>query len=243
MVLNKFIKTACLSACLGLASGSILASGNYNLETNGGLKVYDENNNDHWFRLSGKVKFDQTFYFNTESDSKFKSNANLRSVEASLSGGLGRDTSYNMKFTTNEKNVLSLNSATVNYTGFNSWSKVSLGEVKSPYGAGNASGAANSFLEQSLVSAFNPQSGLGVSVDAWTDQVGMRMAITQPQQKSDKSGSDLLTSSLRLSFAPVNSDNLVFHLGCSAQLMTNEKEKFEKKYNTHLEARGKGEKA
>jgi hypothetical protein len=85
MVLNKFIKAACLSACLGLASGSILASGNYNLETNGGLKVYDENNNDHWFRLSGKVKFDQTFYFNTESDSKFKSNANLRSVEASLS--------------------------------------------------------------------------------------------------------------------------------------------------------------
>jgi len=83
MELNKFIKAACLSTCLGLASGSILANGNYNLETNGGLRVYDENNNDHWFRLSGKVKFDQTYYLGdvASNNASLDSSANLRAVD------------------------------------------------------------------------------------------------------------------------------------------------------------------
>ena len=62
MVLNNFVKAACLSACLGLASGSVLAN---NVETNGGLHVYDANDNAHWFNLTGKMQLDQTFYHNT----------------------------------------------------------------------------------------------------------------------------------------------------------------------------------
>lgn len=240
MELNKVIKAACLSTCLGLASGSILANGNFNLETNGGLKVYDENNNDHWFRLSGKVKFDQTFYLaDAANDSRLDSSANLRSVDANLSGGLGRDTSYNLNFTTGKNGSLNLSKASVNYSGFNGWSKVSVGEVGSPYGAENAS--ATSFLEKSLVtSAFNPESGLGVAVNAWTDQVGVRLSVTQPKQTDqEQSGFDQLSSSLRLSFAPVNTDNLVFHLGFSGQLMTTKKDSLNAKFSTHLESRGK----
>lgn len=245
MELNKVIKAACLSTCLGLASGSILANSNFNLETNGGLKVYDENNNDHWFRLSGKIKFDQTYYLGdaAENNSNLDSSANLRSVDANLSGGLGRDTSYNVNFTTGKDGSLNLSKASINYSGFNGWSKVSVGEVGSPYGSENAS--ATSFLEKSLVtSAFNPEAGLGVAVNAWTDQVGVRLSVTQPKQTDlEQSGFDQLSSSLRLSFAPVNTDNLVFHLGFSGQLMTTKKAELNAKFNTHLESRGKRGKA
>ena len=245
MELNKFIKAACLSTCLGLASGSILANGNYNLETNGGLRVYDENNNDHWFRLSGKVKFDQTYYLGdvASNNTSLDSSANLRAVDATLSGGLGRDTSYKVSFSTGKDGSFNLNKAAVNYSGFNGWSKVSIGEVGSPYGAENAS--ATSFLEKSLVtSAFTPGAGLGVAVNAWTDQVGVRFAVTQPKQTNQKqSGFDQLSSSLRLSFAPVNTDNLVLHLGFSGQLMTTAKDDFNAKFSTHLESRGKRGKA
>jgi phosphate-selective porin OprO/OprP len=247
MELNKFIKAACISTCLGLSSGSILANSNFNFETNGGLKVYDENNNDHWFRLSGKVKFDQTYYLGdavSNSNNLLDNSANLRSVDANLSGGLGRDTSYNMNLSTGKDGSLNLSKASINYSGFNGWSKVSVGEVSSPYGAENAS--STSFLEKSLVtSAFNPDSGLGVAVNAWTDQVGVRLSVTQPKQTDqDKSGFDQLSSSLRLSFAPVNTDNLVFHLGFSGQLMTAAKDKtLNATFKTHLESRGKRGKA
>jgi phosphate-selective porin OprO/OprP len=219
MVLNNFIKAACLSTCLGLASGSILANANYNIDTNGGLKVYDKTHNDHWFQLNGKIKFDQTF-FHGDISGPIQSSANLRSVNANLSGGIGTDTSYALNLSS-KGSALHVDKANISYSGLNNWSKVSIGQVSSHYGL-EGSSKFNSFLEKSVsTSIFAPtESGLGVSVDAWTDKVGMRWSMTQSTKSELGSESDPLSTSLRLSFAPLNTENLVFHLGFSGRYHT-----------------------
>ena len=213
MVLNNFIKVACLSTCLGLASGSILANSNYNIDTNGGLKVYDTSNNDHWFHLSGKIQFDQTLYHMTSNNSLQRSH-DLSGVEVDLKGGVGQNTSYNLRLKRNNDGSLNVSKAQVNYSGFNEWSRVSVGHISMPYGL-EGSNTGSSFLERSLAtSMFAPKSGFGVGVDAWTDKVGFRFASTQP----NADGQDRLGLSFRFSCAPYNTDNLIFHLGLSGQL-------------------------
>jgi phosphate-selective porin OprO/OprP len=212
MVLNNFIKVACLSTCLGLASGSILANANYNIDTNGGLKVYDTSNNDHWFHLSGKIQFDNTLYHMTQ-DNSLQRSVDLSAVEADLKGGIGQNTSYQVRFNRTADGSLQVNKAQVNYSGFNEWSRVSIGHIGMPYGL-EKSNTGSSFLERSLsTSMFAPKSGFGVGVDAWTDKVGLRLAVTQPSNEK----ADRLGASFRFSCAPYNTDNLIFHLGLSGQ--------------------------
>jgi hypothetical protein len=148
MVLNNFIKAACLSTCLGLASGSILANANYNIDTNGGLKVYDKTHNDHWFQLNGKIKFDQTF-FHGDISGPIQSSANLRSVNANLSGGIGTDTSYALNLSS-KGSALHVDKANISYSGLNNWSKVSIGQVSSHYGL-EGSSKFNSFFRKKCI--------------------------------------------------------------------------------------------
>jgi len=220
MVLNNFIKVACLSTCLGLASGSILANSNYNIDTNGGLKVYDTSNNDHWFHLSGKVQFDQSVYhsFNNNKNQRISQNNDLGGVEVDLKGGIGQNTSYQVRLNRKADGSLNINKAQLNYSGFNEWSRVSVGHIGMPYGLDTGS----SFLERSLAtSMFAPSSGFGMGLDAWTDKVGLRVALTQPKSTKDDSG-ERLNASFRLSCAPYNTDNLIFHMGLSGQHVTSD---------------------
>lgn len=215
MVLNNFIKVACLSTCLGLASGSILANSNYNIDTNGGLKVYDTNNNDHWFHLSGKVQFDQNVYHNFQNNDNNPSlNHNLGGVSVDLKGGIGQNTSYQVGLKRNNSGALNVNKAQLNYSGFNEWSRVSVGHIGMPYGLESAN-KGSSFLERSLAtSMFAPSSGFGMGLDAWTDKVGLRVAVTQPSNNTDA-----LNTSFRLSCAPYNTDEIIFHMGLSGQFV------------------------
>lgn len=99
-----------------------------------------------------------------------------------------------------------------------------------PYGLENS----NTFLEKSIAStAFGTSSGLGVSLDAWTDNVGMRIAATQQEKNS-------FNTSLRLSFAPINTENLVFHLGFSGQYNGLNADNTNVNYSSVLETKGRG---
>ena len=252
MVLNNFVKAACLSTCLGLASGSILANANYHVETNGGLKVYDGSHNNHWFKLSGKIKFDQTYFQNHKENFHVNSSANLKGVDVKLSGGLGRDLSYNVDLSTNDEGNVSLSKAAVHY--MLNGAKLSFGQVSNPYGLENASNS--SFLERSLAtSVFSPSSGLGMSMDyAWTDKVGVRLALTHPtsalEDKNNKNKGqnslEQVSASFRVSCAAVQSENLVLHLGLSGRYHTaqynenKENGSFKQRFNSNVEARGRG---
>jgi phosphate-selective porin OprO/OprP len=213
MVLNNFVKAACLSACLGLASGSVLAN---NVETNGGLHVYDANDNAHWFNLTGKMQLDQTFYHNTvDGKNSVSSTLNLRRVQTDLKGGLGQDLSYSLRLSRNGNNV-QMGKAQVTFSGFNSWSSVSVGQVDMPYGLDNST-----FTEQNVArSVFAPSAGdeaLGVAVTVSNDKLGFKVAVNQPSSQSIGNPGEFNTSA-RLSFAPLVRDNMVFHLGLSAHL-------------------------
>jgi len=240
MVLNNFIKAACLSTCLGLASGSVLANANYNVESNGGLRVYDTASNDHWFKLNGNIKFDQSL-FHAQDSGAITSSTNLRGVQATLSGGLGSNTSYKLKISSGD-NGLSVDNAVIHYSGFNSWSKISVGQVTSPYGLENSSDS--SFLERSIATnVFSPNSGLGVNLQAWTDKVGVAMSVMQPGETI--TSTDQLSVSTRLAFAPINTDNLVFHLGFSGRYeaaniaVPGEMNQNSCRFSTNLEVRGR----
>ena len=238
MVLNNFIKAACLSTCLGLASGSVLANANYNIDTNGGLRVYDKSNTDHWFKLNGNIKFDQSL-FHAQDSGAITSSTNLRGVKATLSGGLGSNTSYKLKLS-NGSNGLSVDNAVITYSGFNNWSKVSVGQVDSPYGLENASDT--SFLERSIATnVFSPESGLGFNVQAWTDKVGLALSVIQPGDNI--TNTDQLSFSTRLAWAPINTDNLVLHLGLSsryqAATLSEEVQQSSVRFSTNLEVRGR----
>jgi phosphate-selective porin len=213
MVLNNFVKAACLSTCLGLASGSILANTN-NVETNGGLHVYDSNDNDHWFNLNGKMRLDQTLSHNGNSD--FQSSLSLRSLEATMKGGVGENLSYSFRLK-NGKNV-SMDKAQVTYSGFNSWSKVSVGQVSMPYGLGST------LAEDSLATqVFAPEANkdaLGVSVTAWNDKVGLMCSVHQPSAAPLTSVAGFDTAA-RVSFAPLMRDNLILHVGANAYMQQN----------------------
>merc|ERR1711881_400953 len=176
-------------------------------------------NNDHWFHLSGKIQFDQTIYHFAQKDKTtdkretvIQRSVDLSAVEADLKGGIGQNTSYNMRFKRAADGSLKVSKAQVNYSGFNEWSRVSIGHISMPYGL-ERSNTGSSFLENSLsTNMFAPKSGFGVGVDAWTDKVGVRVAVTQPATKGDRLG-----ASFRVSCAPYNTDNLIFHLGLSGQ--------------------------
>jgi phosphate-selective porin len=211
MVLNNFVKAACLSTCLGLASGSILANTN-NVETNGGLHVYDSNDNDHWFNLNGKMRLDQTLSHNGNSD--FQSSLSLRSLEATMKGGVGENLSYSFRLK-NGKNV-SMDKAQVTYSGFNSWSKVSVGQVSMPYGLGSSSFTADSFANN-IFSPSADKTALGVALTAWNDKVGLSVSVHQPN--SDViNGVNAFDTAARLSYAALNTDNLILHVGMNAYM-------------------------
>jgi len=206
MVLNNFIKAACLSTCLGLASGSVLAN-TYNVESNGGLRVYDSNSSDHWFNLNGKMQLDQNFFH----ASNINSSMDLRSVQATVKGGVGEDLSYSFRVKRSGDSV-AMDKSQVTYAGFNSWSRVSVGQVSMPYGLGT------SFTEDSLTTDLfspNANNSLGVAVTAWNDNIGFSCSIHQPTSDAVNSVARL-DSAVRASFAPLMRDNLTLHLGLNA---------------------------
>jgi phosphate-selective porin len=212
MVLNKLIKAACLSACLGLASGSILAN-DVNVNTNGGLRVYDSSDNNHWFELTGQMQLDQQVLVG--GNQSVRSSLSLSTLRTDLKGGIGQDTTYSFRLENRNGNA-QFTKARLTYSGFNSWSKLTLGEVAMPYGLDSGS----SFLNDNMVlSAMKPQgSHLGIAVDTWNDRLGFRCALNQPANTASMAA---VNTSARLSFAPVSRDNLVVHLGLSGSYRKN----------------------
>jgi len=216
MVLNNFIKAACLSTCLGLASGSILAN-TYNVESNGGLNVYDANDSDHWFSLKGKMQVDQSFF---HAGTNVEGSAHLRAVQAEVKGGIGQNLSYSFRLK-RDGNAVSMDKSQVSYSGFNSWSKVSVGQVSMPYGLNS------SFTEDSVAtSVFSPNAGkdsLGIAVTAWNDRVGLSCSIHQPDANKQVNGINSFNTAARISFAPLMRDNLIVHVGLNAYYLQDRK--------------------
>lgn len=92
-------------ASLGALASSAVAAHNKNMqvESNGGLKVYNPADSAYWFQLGGRLAFDQTQFSGSYQDkqSDFPSGANLRYARLKLIGGLGDYLTYNFSLNFN----------------------------------------------------------------------------------------------------------------------------------------------
>lgn len=87
---------------LALASlGAIVSSSAFadmQIDTKGGLTVWDPNNSCYWFKLNGRLEFDEVYFSAPYQDrrSNFPSSANVRRVFMALRGGVGECLTYNL---------------------------------------------------------------------------------------------------------------------------------------------------
>jgi len=157
------------------------------------------------------LQLDQNF---KHSDSGINSSFDLKALQAKVQGGVGQDLSYSFRLK-NKGGIANMDQAQLTYSGFNSWSKVSVGQVSMPYGLGT------SFTADSLATqTFSPSAGkdsLGFAVTAWNDQFGVTCSVHQPTSAAVTSVKHFDTAG-RISFSPLTRDNLILHVGANAYL-------------------------
>lgn len=81
-----------------LVSGSAMAAGGLQVQSDGGLKVCDPTCGDFWFSLGGRLNFDETLFAGGFQDKRgdFPSGANIRRALLGFEGGVGPYLSYNL---------------------------------------------------------------------------------------------------------------------------------------------------
>jgi len=199
------------------------------VRTDGGIEVYRENDNRYWFKLHGLAKADAVFFVNDFNDEQndFPSGANIRSLETSFVGGIGKDLSFTVVLSY-ESGPVTINDAFFTYAGFKN-TELSLGQIISPFCLENAnSGKWIPFLERSLpVIALRPCLGLGAKFTNWGEHYGINIAsATVPHNQNRdtaliKHRSDKLTNTIRAHYVPINDGGKVLQFGVSGVYANN----------------------
>ncbi len=95
-------KTSKIKLALAVAGLSVALSGSASAEmqidTCGGLKVWDPCNPCYWFCLNGRLELDEVYYSGTYRDraSNYPSSGNIRLARLAFRGGVGEDLTYNI---------------------------------------------------------------------------------------------------------------------------------------------------
>lgn len=216
-----------LSAVL---SGAANAHTNMQVESQGGLKVFNPADNDYWFSLGGRLNLDEVIFSGSTADkgTNFASGGNIRRALLKFGGGLGDDLCYNLMLNFDGTNVrfndLWLGTS-AEFGGLVDKAWVRLGQFTPPTSIDDASNYGtlnnNVFMESALAtSAFStPTQVLGVQASAsFVDTTVLSAALYQPSKQDttnfgNNQKSDRLGGSLRLSFVPVRMDDTVLHVG------------------------------
>lgn len=214
--------TVALCSVLSLCSFSTISHGD-EVRTDGGIEVYREDDNRYWFKLHGLAKADGVVFTSDFADERneFPSGTNIRSLETSFVGGIGKDLSFTVVLAYEGGPVI-INDAFFTYAGFKD-TELSLGQIISPFCLENAnSGKWLPFLERSLpVIALRPCMGLGGRITNWGEHHGITLAsATVPHNQNRdtsviKHRSDKFTNTVRAYYVPINHDNKVLQLGIS----------------------------
>jgi phosphate-selective porin OprO/OprP len=211
-----------------------LAKG-WELNSTGGLTYINENSSEHWFKLGGLLRFDETFFMGSYRDkgSNYPNGGNLRTADLYFEGGLEQDWSYtvSLQFAGPNHNDLITNRRRVNrpsfgdtfiaYSGFADNNQVFVGRVPGQwFGLDNSnSGSWSPFLERSLVAnTFYPGDGIGVMTDFWSDSAGLTLTAMKSDQNSFNEVSqerDRWKATARATVAPVHEAGDVWHFGVS----------------------------
>lgn len=193
------------------------------LTSSGGLSYINPNCADYWFKLSGLLRFDETFFMGSYRDkgNNYPNGGNIRTADLYFDGGLGKDWEYTLSLQFAGSNRPTLGNTWLSYAGFADNNEVYAGLVPGNwFGLDNAnSGTWNPFLERSLVATtFYPGDGYGVMTDFWWDSAGLTLVAMKSDQSTFNEVSnvrDRWRATARATVAPVHEAGDVWHFGIS----------------------------
>jgi len=211
-------------------SGSAIAK--MQVESHGGLTVFDPADNSYWFKIGGLLQVDEVvFSGNTrEKRSDFPNGINIRRSWIDFRGGVGDCWSYRIMLDFRGDPVV-IRDAYINFAGIEN-TNLAIGQFFIPFGLENFGNKKDLlFLEQSLMgTAFlAPEFGLGVYADTnFADMFTFAGAVYQPRQVARTFGiSDFIQSGAytarddrigeagRITISPLHCEDMVVHFGGS----------------------------
>lgn len=203
--------------------GSLSTKEGWKLSSAGGLSYLHPEDDRFWFKFSGLVRLDETFFMGSASDKQndLPSGINLRVADLYLNGGLGEDWSYSLSLSFASK--FGWGESWVSYAGFHPNNQIYVGIVSgSWFGLDSVnSGSWSPFLEKSmLTSTFGVGNGLGIMTDFWGDIGGITLAAMQPDHGPSAADAlpgvrDRWKGTIRATIAPVHAEGDVWHFGVS----------------------------
>lgn len=166
MTKNKLALLA-LAGLAAVASGPAVA-GAMTVDSNGGLEVFENDDTNYWFKITGRLFVDQAFFDGSDIDrSGFPSGSKIRAARVGFKGGVGGDWVYKLDI-----DLVDLAGNPGNsrfgeaFIGYSGWENVwfALGQISIPFGLENwANFSEIPLMELSLPSsAFSPDYAIGL---------------------------------------------------------------------------------
>jgi phosphate-selective porin OprO/OprP len=199
-----------LAGLSAFSAGPAFAAGGMTVDTKGGIEVFDLDENNYWFRISGRLFVDQVFYDTDEeavNTSNFPSGSRIRTARVGFKGGVGGDWVYKLDvdlFDATGAQGARFGEAFIGYSGCkNFW--FAIGQVSLPFGLDNWAAAEDlPYMELAMpVQAFAPGRGIGLYGEWHGNMFTVAAAITHPPAGSFQYG-DVLSQGLVTPAGPIN---------------------------------------
>jgi phosphate-selective porin OprO/OprP len=227
---NLTLVSLAVAGLTAMASGNALA-GSMTVDSDGGLEVFEPNDNNYWFKIGGRLHIDSAVYEGNETErGLFPNGSHLRRARLSFQGGVGNHWVYKVDVDhldrPNNPGRAQFGQAFMAYNGYkNMW--IAIGQVGMPFSlAGWSSANSTALMELPLpVQAFAPDLGIGLYTEWKTDTVTLAGTIYQPKAGTAHPGTDRDSNFLpgsqpvslggRATFAPIHDEYTVYHAGLS----------------------------
>jgi phosphate-selective porin OprO/OprP len=238
---SKFKAAALTLAAIGLAAISSSANATMQVNSRGGLCVFDPAESCYWFKIGGLLQLDETIFSGkaTAKRHDFPNGANIRRAWLDFKGGVGDDWSYRVTLDFRGSPVI-IREAYLNFSGIEQ-TNIAVGQIFIPFGLENWGHKKDlMFLEQSLMTTafLAPEFGLGVYADThFCDMFTVAAAVYQPRQAERSFGlqsrafavgtirpeldhrprNDRTGEAIRVTFSPLHCEDTVYHFGASVK--------------------------
>ena len=181
-------------------------------------------------QVSGVIMLDYALMDGVNRDSETNStefNSQVRKARVDIKHQLNKDWSAKLQLSFNEEDSSSeVGDAYIRYRGFNQ-ALVTMGQFKEPFGLENMTSSKNiTFLERSMVThALSAGKNQGVMLSGSPSDVTWAFSVMEVEHENKEAAPFAMGG--RLTWAPINDQQLLVHLGGSASLRELDGEVFE----------------
>jgi len=222
LIINRFKmkKHYFIACCLCLLAGSLFAqdSNNLKLSVNKGSLQVATDDGQFKFGMGGRVYMDAAAYFDDETD--LSSGSEIRDIRLLMKATLWKkwDAKINIGFA---DGAVSLKDVWLMHK-INKNSFVRAGHFLEPFGIEQTeSSKTTKFMHaSSTVEAFRPGRNLGISYANWGKKRFWEIGLFGSDTNNKTEGDEGYGLTSRLAFAPINSDDGIFHIGVSGTYRT-----------------------